>query len=397
MPQSIQGATALRRRLSLWVWIAVLLAAFLCHRAYRSPHYNFDVLYYVANALDNGQSERALHEQTYRLAAASLPAEKFSDLIGATGIEPHLRRAHHTDSAAFGITRRLFTQRFAYVWAIRQMHLAGWNPFRASVAINALATFATILVMIWWLSRYLPPWTLAVGLVPFAYLLQLVDTARLSTSDMLACMFCLAGLYLLFESRRCTIGAFALLALAILARAEVVILGGMAALWLVVSTRRQARTTWPALIAGGALLLGAYGFLALAYPGYSWRMAVSYCLFDHPPIPRLVDFSTAEYARLLLRQATVVLGTPTMLLWLAAWSLAVTMAWRDERLRPMRNLLLVVGGNLVARFMIFPALDYRYYLVFVVTTAVAGLQVFGIVRFAAGPRPLNPPSRIALA
>ena len=386
---SIPGATSTIRRLTLWVWIAALLAAFLCHRAYRSPHYNFDVLYYVANALDEGQSERALHEQTYRLAEASLPAEKFSDLIGATGIEPHLRRAHHTDPEAFGITRRLFSQRFGYVWAIRQMSLAGWNPFRASVAINAAATFATILVMIWWLSRYLPSWTLAVGLVPFAYLLQLVDTARLSTSDMLACMFCMAGLYLLFEARRGTIGAFTLLALAILARAEVVILGGMAALWLMISTRRQARTTWPALIAGGALLLGAYVFLAVTYSGYGWRMAVSYCLFDHPPIPRLVDFSATDYARLLLRQATVVLGTPTMLLWLMAWILAATMAWRDERLQSTRNLLLLVGANLVVRFMIFPALDYRYYLVFVMTTAVAGLEIFGIVRFATAPHPLT--------
>jgi hypothetical protein len=118
-------------------------------------------------------------------------------------------------------------------------------------------------------------------------------------------------------------------------------------------------------------------------------MAVSYCLFDHPPIPRLVDFSATDYARLLLRQATVVLGTPTMLLWLMAWILAATMAWRDERLQTMRNLLLLVGANLIVRFMIFPALDYRYYLVFVMTTAVAGLEIFGIVRFATAPHPLT--------
>ncbi|MBI2517778.1 MAG: hypothetical protein HYV95_12810 [Opitutae bacterium] len=368
-----------RSRATFWLCFAVLLAAGLCVRAYRSPHFNFDMLYYVANALDEGQPERQLHAEVYQLAAASLPSEAYDALVNAPQIEPTFRRAQRDDPEAFGRTRGLFNQRAAYVGAIRLLHHVGINPFRASVALNATATWILITLMLWWLSPYWPDWALALGLVPMTYALQLMDIARLSTSDMLAASLCFGALYLLFERNRAPLVAFALLALAVLARAEVIILGLMTVIglgWI----GGAKRPSWAILALGSLLMLSAYGWLVLFRPGYGWRMAVSYCLMEHPPVPRLIDFTAGEYLQLLWRQSRVVLGSAEMLLWLIGWGVALIVAWHDTRVRSCRNLLLLIGANLAVRFVLFPALDYRYYLTFVSVTAVSGLHLLGLIR-----------------
>jgi hypothetical protein len=369
---------------NLPLFAAVVLAALLCFKSYLSPTFNWDMLAYVGNALDHGQSPADLHREVYDRAAKSLPAPAYESLL--LGPEPEYRKVLAASPEAFARTRPLFHQRVLYIWIIRAFARLGFDPFHVSAAVGALAAFATLVIMLGWLRPYVPPWALPLGVLPAFYALGWPEVARLSTPDTMACTFCLFALYLIFERQAAVGAALGLLVAAVFVRTETLILGCMVVGWLALPAAGHLRLPATKALAWVAAFAAAYVTVGHFFPSYTWRLLISYCMISHVPVPVVVNFSAADYVALVGHMLRVALNQPAAMLLLSVWALALAMVWNNAGLRRVRDLLLLIGANLAIRCTIFPALDYRYHLIFVTVTAIAALQVIAIV-FAGNSTP----------
>jgi hypothetical protein len=169
----------------------LMVAAF----AYKHPHYNWDMLAYMALVIQEDNSDiKQIHELTYKAAEESIPAIDYEHLVGGEH-----RRNLSTDPTTFFKTLPFYAVKPMYIKMVSFFHKAGFSLPKSTVLPSIIFYLLIGLLLFYWLLKYLKIiWAFALSL---SIMLSgfMVFMPGLSSPDCLSAFLLLASFYFVIE------------------------------------------------------------------------------------------------------------------------------------------------------------------------------------------------------
>jgi len=386
-----------KRRLGNAFLLLVSLAVFWRTVAKVEPLWNWDVLGYMALALEWELDDPVeVHRETYAAARRELEPSVFDDL---TSPDVEVRAARFRDPAAFTEHIAFYRARVLPTLLMSLLHRAG-APLSSAVWWLSLASFAlTGVLIIVWLAGRVPLWAALTAGTLLAHAPPLLVTARFATADGLGTLLVCVGLYFFLERRRTALGA-AVLTLSVLTRPDAVILIGLLAVTLVLLDRRapQGGRVSPKLL-GVWIVASALCYLGVQAHAdeYGWWPLIQ--ISFGPKAIHPAELSTAvdlgAYGKVLAQQLEEIpgggyWGTPRQVtgsgfVFVYAGSVVLALASLREqllapRLRRHVAFLVALLATYLVRWLLFPQLWDRFLAPFYVLVPLAVVSLVVLAR-----------------
>jgi hypothetical protein len=343
--------------------------------AFRNPRYKWDIVAYAAVALSYESSEpAAVQERAYGAVREVVSPALYEGLRGGVPYRADVAR----DPSAFFEQLPFYRTRVLYCRVVYLLYRAGMNPVRAELLVAVASYLALSILFLLWMQRHLSaPMAAAVSLLVCASG-PCFQVARLCTPDATTALFVCAGIYLFLE-RGSVVGLFAMLALAITARSDAVLVGLLFSVQVFLFGGGQSwRMRALRGVASASAMLGTYAVLTWVYKPYGWAI-----LFHHSFVRGLVHPAAAaavvdprDYVRALAEGVHVGITQGGLLPFLLVLALGAVFYWpvrgRPAVRDPLLAVPLVLLAHTVARTLLFPMPDDRFYLAhYLVFSAVA--------------------------
>lgn len=336
--------------------------------AWLTPHYNWDMIAYIACALEASEPEpAALHAKTFETVRNAVPPARYEALTNG----PYYGATAH-DPESFYQQLPRYRVKPLYIWLMRALGATGLSLVTATRVISVAGAGVLAFLTYTWLALHFRPSASAVLGALILNTSGLLILTKVSTPDGLSALITLLGLFLLVEKQRPALALFVLGA-AILARYENLILVGMVGLYLIgIRGRRNPRAAVGYL---AALASFAVVYLIIARTAGKCPWAT---LFVHAfvgPIDRPAEFtggvSLGVYVPALLRGFRDLLEPQPSFILFAGWMAYVSGAhmFPEEPLR--RHVLVLLLAVTAIRMLLFPFLLARYLFPFYVTAGVS--------------------------
>jgi len=324
--------------------VAVLLSV----HCYNIPTNGIDLLGYSGNlALADTHDIVSAHRAVYREA-----------------LTPHLLGQDANDAQAAVLRRRAqdpyfsalylpyFSIKPLYILTLQLVHKLGAGIIDSSRIVAALGYFA-VAVIVWLYTR--TALSVLLLILPEAIVLGGADGP-----DSLSVFLLLAGLWVLFVKQH-DLGLLPMM-LAMWMRPENLIYCVLVILLLLADRRLDWKKT-------GAMLCLCLGSSALiSHYAYGWKDLCFHTFLDGEP-GQVAQFGMSDYLRAFTQNVYQVTHGSVIvfsLLWLACFG------FMD---RGFQRIMAVAAGGSVMRFVIFPSYQSRYYSLFFLTTAIAGMTL----------------------
>lgn len=361
-----------RMAAGLFVVIFLFVAAYTWVR----PDYNWDMVAYVASALENRtQSPEQLHAETWKAIAEGAREAQLYNLQYGTPYNRH----QWENPADFESQLSMFRVKIGYIWLLRALEPL-FGIAHAAILLSILPALGFGLVCLYWLGRE----KALQGAVFLAPALMVADVLHMTTAvtpDMLLALVSMAALYLLSKER--DIAACVLLFASVFVRPDNIILifalllTSIAFGWRVL----PLLATFIASLAG-CMLISKLG----GHPGW-WAHFYFSCVEIQNSMANFhPDFSLLAFIKGYARGAVTALvdndWPPLFLAMLAGWALL----YRAGRLGTGREnaLMFALAIGLLGKFASFPLPDDRFYFVFTAGMAML-LVVMWKPRFDVAP------------
>lgn len=340
-------------RLAAVFMVAVILGTALY--AWVRPDYNWDMVAYVASALENRHTEAAdLHRETW---AVIEPGARESQLYHLKFSNPYnLNQWENPED--FQSQLSMYRVKVAYIALLRWLEpLTGLAT--GSILLSILPSIGVGLLCLWWLGRN-DAWQAALFAMPFLLVADYTHMTTAVTPDMLLALVSLAAI-LLFASGR-DLPAYGLLFTSVLIRPDNIVL--VFALLIAAVLFRWRALPMLATFAVSLLtviLVQKQG----GHPGWWAHFYFSCVQIQNSMAGFAPDFSMVDFVRGYVRGVLVALmhnDWPGLLLvLLAAWALLA----RAGRMTPRTNMLMfALAIGTLGKFASFPLPDDRFYFVF---------------------------------
>jgi len=361
-----------RMAAGLFVVIFLFVAAYTWVR----PDYNWDMVAYVASALENRtQSPEQLHAETWKAIAEGAREAQLYNLQYGTPYNRH----QWENPADFESQLSMFRVKIGYIWLLRALEPL-FGIAHAAILLSILPALGFGLVCLYWLGRD----KALQGAVFLASALMVADVLHMTTAvtpDMLLALVSMAALYLLSKER--DIAACVLLFASVFVRPDNIILifalllTAIAFGWGVL----PLLATFIASLAG-CMLISKLG----GHPGW-WAHFYFSCVEIQNSMANFhPDFSLLAFIKGYARGAVTALvdndWPPLFLAMLAGWALL----YRAGRIGTGREnaLMFALAIGLLGKFASFPLPDDRFYFVFTAGMAML-LVVMWKPRFDVAP------------
>jgi hypothetical protein len=285
-------------------------------------------------------------------------------------LTPHLRGVDSNGQQAMVLRRRAadpyysslylpyFSIKPLYILTLEAAHTLGASVIDASRVVSALSYFG-VAVMVWMYTR---SW---LGLLVMA-LPETMVLGQANEPDALSCFLLLFSLWLLFVKRR-DIGLLALLT-AIWVRPENLLLCLLVVLVLMTEGRLEGKKA-------AVLFLLCFGSqIVISHYAYGWRELYHHTFLGGDP-GTVPQFGVRDYLHAFANGGQSLLHSSVpvfLLLWL------VCVAFAESGLRKVLEIAALFS---IARFVLFPSYEARYYGLFFLTTA-AGAVVLATRMFS---------------
>lgn len=201
-----------------------LCLLFIAVFAFRKPHYNWDMLAYMAIVIKTEHPEytpERVHATAYQTALQEIPNESYEYLTDSSNA---YRRKMMTDAIAFDNQLPFYAVKPLYTGMICLFHAAGFSLSKSTVLPSIISYLLIGLLLAYWLRSYLS--------LPAAYISSLlimssstlVSVTRNSTPDCLSALLLFAALYCMVQKFSARLLAICLL-LSVLTRIDNIITG----------------------------------------------------------------------------------------------------------------------------------------------------------------------------
>lgn len=242
---------------------------------YAKPLYNWDMITYVASAFHmDGLSGQQLSEATYDLVREEVGEERFNSLI-----EGDYRSVVYRDPRSLEQQLPFYTPRVFYIGAMRFLSSLGFNYAESSYLVSSLFSAASVFLVALILGQF----SVSVYVLPLVVLFSgLVQLARYSTPDAMACFFALTAFYMLISGR---IYYLMIAAILPLVRTDFIILSLLFSVNGVLERRK--------LIAVSSAFVAILLYLVVnrEMGNYGWLTIFNFTLIEIDPYPKDLEFS----------------------------------------------------------------------------------------------------------
>ena len=341
-----------------YVFILVVLGT----RAYQAPQIDWDALGY-AGVVETwrGGTDEEVHAAAFATIEDAAGPERAAELRGE-GLDPEgrgvvYRQRMAAEPDAFVAQLPFYRGRLVF---LALLYAAGWlgaSATTAALAISLISGVAFGAVLILWTTRYLSTLYACLAAMIAMKLTGATEVMAMATPDMLAGALLLGGAYALVETRRAGVG-IALLALAVGARADHVLLAGALLAWLRFLPQPSRRLSNGAFARGLGLLAVVVWACTSMAGTYGW-----WTVFHHTFVEYMAFPGAEAPARDLGAAASRVLRSLPMF---KAWQpltfsllaiAAVVVGWRSRGWRDLgAGLAAAATVAALAHFALFPAL-----------------------------------------
>lgn len=348
--------------LYLLFFILLLPAAIFC---FKKPYYNWDMLGYMGIVLKMESSDiKVIHDQTYSLAKANLPAHEYSVLVSP---ESPYRKTMAESPEAFYNQLPFYIIKPLYIGFVYAFNAAGYNLPISTVLPSILAYMIIGLLLFHWFKQYLSPGIAFLAGLLNMYSTYMISGARSSTPDLLSAMFLFIAMYFIIE-RPSVRYMFLFLLLSIFTRVDNIIAAIFILSLLAFSGKWIKQISWRQYSVMAGIFIGSYfaitqattifGWSVLFYPTFARTLDLSYGNFH-------AGFPVKEYLALMYSKAitAVVFAHLTTFLFLLMLAL---LPWKRDirKLTFDQAFCLLLVLIIVVRFVLFPDLSDRFYISF---------------------------------
>jgi hypothetical protein len=337
--------------------------------AYKHPHYNWDMLAYMALVIQEDNSDiKQIHEMTYKAAEDGIPAIDYEHLVGGEH-----RRNLSTDPAAFFKTLPFYAVKPMYIKMVSFFHNAGFSLPISTVLPSIFFYLLIGLLLFYWLLKYLKIiWAFAVG-ISIMLSSFMVFMPRLSSPDCMSAFLLLSAFYFIIQKPSVK-WMFLFLLLSVFARLDNII-PCFFILSFLFFTRQWQKEIKPKyyllmlfIIAAcyfgiTTITMKSFGWNILYYPTYARYMNLSHS-FE-------ASFSLKNYIALVLSQISTAIVFYNFIFFMFFLSLLLyfpSVSHRNFTLDQSFSVLLLF--IILFRFILYPDLSDRfniaYYLCFLI-------------------------------
>ena len=322
----------------------------------KHPYNNWDEIGYVAVALSTeGHHGASLNEATYSSLRNAVDTATFDQLI-----QGDYRATVFHDPTSLQQQLPFYSIRVLYIQSLKVVHALGFDYPEATHVVSA--TFAALSVLL--LGALCVRLRAPIASLPFIVLAcGLLDIARLSTPDAMACFFSLWTVYALIKKSPMV---FILAALLPLVRTDALILSLLVLAYTFVSGRKAMSAV--SAIAAGALYL----FATLSNGGYGWLTLFNMSFINKTPYPATLISShvLGDYVRPYISMGGHFILHPDFVIFGLALARLLLKRARGtvDDTAPMITLCL---SFVAIHMLLFPADSYRFF----VFAAAASLTV----------------------
>ncbi|HTV84669.1 MAG TPA: hypothetical protein VME63_04655 [Dyella sp.] len=329
----------------------------------KKPYYNWDMIGYVAAALSaDGHRGADLNTAAYGMVKSEVGAPTFDRLVQ----QDDYRRTVYRDPVSLQQQLPFYRIRVLYVGLIRLMHAAGVNDAKSTYLISAV--FAALSVV--WLALIGRETGTPIAALPLVVAFSgLLDVARLSTPDAMACFFALLSVYALIRQ---SVLVFVVAAILPLVRTEFLLLSLLIFAHAFIYGKRKY-----ALMAA-AVSCALYWIVMKASGNDGWLVLFNFSLIHKTAYPaqRIVSHDLIDYLRPYVLIAYDLTTQP--LLVLCGLAMAVLLMHGRGRTAAQWRLSSAVYVIPIAfaamHLALFPEMTYRF---FPFVTAVVPMGLLG--------------------
>lgn len=335
--------------------------------AYKRPHYNWDMLPYMALVLRQDVSGfDKVHQLTYRIARENLPSDDYNYFV-----QGEYRKNLNENPTAFYNTLPFYAVKPLYIQATYLFYKTGFSLPAATVMPSILFYILTGLLMLYWLTKYLNLfWSFAAGILIMAFGFM-ISLARLSSPDSMSTFFLLAAIFFIME-RHSVIWMSVFLLLSLFTRLDNIIPCVVIPGFLFFTGRYQMKIKLNQFLALLAILTVSYfGIVVVTMKPFGWG------LFYYPTFMRNLDqfhtsqavFSLNEYLIVAITGAKRAIEFYNFIPFLFIFLLIIyTPGIRFKVLDDDKSLAALLMLIILFRFILYPDLSDRfnaaYYLTF---------------------------------
>jgi hypothetical protein len=337
--------------------------------AYKHPHYNWDILAYMALVIQEDNSDiKQIHEMTYKAAEENIPAIDYEHLI----MGEH-RKNLSTDPTAFFKTLPLYAVKPMYLKMVSLFHKAGFSLPVSTVLPSIVFYILLGLLLFYWLLKYLKIiWAFAVG-ISIMLSSFMVFMPRLSSPDCMSAFLLLSAFYFIIQKPSLK-WMFLFLLLSVFARLDNII-PCFFILSFLFFTRQWQKEIKPKYYLLMLFVIAAcyFGIIAITMKPFGWN------IFYYPTYARYMNlshsfdasFSIKNYIALVFSQITTAVVFYHFIFFMLFVLLILyspNFKYRNVTLDQSFTVLLVV--IILFRFILYPDLSDRfniaYYLCFLI-------------------------------
>jgi hypothetical protein len=352
------GRAASNRTLLDSLSALIFLAIFLVVAAYSwvRPDYNWDMVAYVATALENRtESPEQLHAETWKAIEEGAREAQLYNLQRGNPYNLH----QWENPADFESQLSMYRVKVAYIGLIRLLEPV-FGIAKASILLSTLPSLAFGFVCFWWLWREKALQS-AVFLAPALIIADLFHMTKAVTPDMLLALVSMAAIYLLAKKQ--DFAACLLLFLSVFIRPDnIILIFALLLTAIAFGWRLLPIAITFAVSLAACVLISKLG----GHPGWWAHFYFSCVEIQNSMAGFHPDFSLVAFAKGYLRGAAVALldnDWPLLFIMImAGWALL----WRAGRLGTGREnaLLFALAIGTLGKFASFPLPDDRFYFVF---------------------------------
>lgn len=344
--------------------VYLLLLAAVLFWSYRNPHYNWDMIPYIAQARMYKEHDfRAIHAEIYAEVRKEVPSDKYDELMGTAGVAAN-SAVYRSDMARnylhFAEQLPFYSTKPLYVMCIYALQAAGFGAVQATLIPSLVAYLILALTVFEWVGHFAGGFYRIVCASFIAFNAPVLLLPRLPTPDSLSTALVLLALYFLLE-RQSAVVCSGLLMLSLYARTNNVVLAGLVIGYLALWAKGSIRLSY---LQGGVSLgvcMASVSAINHFSGFYGWATLFHQSLVGllNTPGESLVHISVRTYLA-TLRQGlffSLFNGFLSQFVFLGVVALLVFRATKNnERMLVYRDLTLLVLASLVAYYLLMPSM-----------------------------------------
>lgn len=238
--------TSHNSKIKIIIWLAYLsIVIYHAYASFKDPLYNWDILPYSAIVLQHEFNDAQLvHDRTYEYVQSAIPAEKYQLLIDSNS--PY-RDATFKDPYLFNSELKFYSVKPIYVAAVLFFYKIGFSLPSATILPGCISLILISVILLVWTSGLINKMVASIFCIFFLQLPFIMESARLSSPDMLNALFLFSGSYFLLVRKK-NIPAFILFCAAVLTRPDSGLFIVLLMSFLFFQKRIQREYTWSLVI-----------------------------------------------------------------------------------------------------------------------------------------------------